>query len=252
MGLRVCLPVRSRGRPRVIGPWLAPARRGWHRDGMSDWLPPMPTRPNTPVVLWVVGLTCLPELLFLLAESPFFGLSGPRNWAVLHFAFWNQLLVGAEPLWTFQREAMFLSYAFLHGGLLHLAGNMVVTLALAGVVVARSSERGFLVAYALSAIGGGVGYALLGPVGSPMVGASGAVFGLIGAWKYWEWQDRRRYGAGMKPLWMSLIGLALLNVALWWLLGGLLAWQAHLGGFVAGWLWAAAVSTPRPGRAPPS
>ena len=215
---------------------------------MSAWLPPMPTRPNTPVVLWLVGLTCLPELLFLLSDRGLLGGAGLRSWAVLHFAFWNQLLVGAAPVWNLQREAMFVTYAFLHGGLFHLAGNMVVTLALAGVVVARSSERGFLVAYLVSAIGGGVGYALLGPMGSPMVGASGAVFGLIGAWKYWEWLDRRAMGLEMRPLWMSLLGLALLNVALWWLLGGLLAWQAHLGGFVAGWLWAMLVSGLGSGR----
>ncbi len=212
---------------------------------MREWLPPMPTRPNTPAVIWLVGLTCLPEVILLLAGGGLVGMPWLRDWAVLHFAFWNQLMAGAQPLWPFQREAMFVTYAFLHGGLLHLAGNMVVTLALAGIVVARSSDRGFVTVYLLSAIGGGIGYALLGPPGSPMVGASGAVFGLIGAWKYWEWQDRRRYGAVMKPLWMSLIGLALLNVALWWLLGGLLAWEAHLGGFIVGGLWAAFVTPPQ-------
>jgi len=215
---------------------------------MSDWLPPMATRPNTPVVLWIVGLTCLPELVFLLAGSGLVGMPWLRNWAILHFAFLNPLLAGAEPFWPGQREAMFVTYAFLHGGFLHLAGNMVVTLALAGIVVARTSQAGFLVLYLVSAIGGGAGFALLGPMGAPMVGASGAVFGLIGAWKYWEWLDRRRLGASMRPLWMSLIGLALLNVALWWLLSGLLAWEAHLGGFLAGAAWAAVVTPPGRGR----
>ena len=39
----------------------------------------------------------------------------------------------------------------------------------------------------------------------------------------------------MGPLWQSLLGLAVLNAVLWAALGGLLAWEAHLGGFVAGW-----------------
>ncbi len=211
---------------------------------MSDWLPPMPTRPNTPMVLWVVGIISVPELLFLLDGIGSGG--GLRNWAVLHFGFWNVLLAGAQPIWPLQREAMFVTYAMLHGGVMHLLGNVVITLALAGIVVARSSDRGFLVLFVLGAIGGGVGYALLGPAGSPMVGASGAVFGLIGAWKYWEWSDRRRVGAPMKPLWLSVTGLALLNVVIFVLLDGLLAWEAHLGGAVAGALWAATVSPARP------
>ena len=215
---------------------------------MSDWLPPMSTRPNTPAVLWVVALTCLPEIILSLAGWGLIGLPWFRDWAVLHFGFWNPLLLGAQPIWPLQRETMFVTYAFLHGGLFHLAGNAVVTLALAGIVVARSSDRGFVVLFLTGAIGGGIGYALLGPPNAPMVGASGAVFGLIGAWKYWEYLDRRRYGAEMKPLWMSLVGLALLNVVLWWFLGGLLAWEAHLGGFIAGGLWAAFVTPPRADR----
>ena len=209
---------------------------------MSNWLPPMPTRPNTPMVLWVVGLLCLPEILFLLDGVGPNRAGGLRNWAILHFGFWNALLAGAQPLWTFQREAMFVTYALLHGGLFHLAGNVVVTLALAGIVVARTSDRGFVVLFVLSAVGGGAAYAALGPAGSPMVGASGAVFGLIGAWKYWEWLDRRAHGAPMGPLWMSVLALVLLNVVIFFMLDGLLAWEAHLGGAVAGALWAAVVT----------
>ncbi len=216
---------------------------------MSDWLPPMPTRPNTPAVLWTVGLLCLPELFFFVAGLGAAGPNAPRNWAVVHFGFWNALLAGAQPLWPFQREAMFVTYAFLHGGLFHLAGNAVVTLALAGIVVARSSDRGFVVLFLTGAIGGGIGYALLGPVGSPMVGASGAVFGLIGAWKYWEWLDRRAAGAPMKPLWMSVAAFVLLNVVIFIWLDGLLAWEAHLGGAIAGVLWAAVISPPSGTRA---
>lgn len=204
----------------------------------------MGTRPNTPAVIWLVGLTCLPEVLFTLAGSGLIGATGLRNWAVAHMAFWSGLLRGWEGIYPLQRELMFLSYALVHGNLIHLLGNMVAVLALGGIVVARAGQRGFLVLYALSAIGGGIGFALLGPIDIPMVGASGAVFGLIGAWKYWEWRDRRAVGADMRPLWMSLLGLALINVVLWFALAGLLAWEAHLGGFVVGWAWAVFVTPP--------
>lgn len=202
----------------------------------------LPTTPNSRYVIWLIGLTCLPEILLTLIESSPVGGGNLRGTALMLGAFWNGLLNGWEPVYAFQREVMFLSYAFLHGGLLHLIGNMIAVLALGGIAVARLGGRGFLLLYVLSAIGGAAGFALLSSSESPMVGASGAVFGLIGAWKFWEWQLRQHHGASMKPLWRSLIGLALLNVILWLALSGLLAWEAHLGGFLAGVLFAAIVT----------
>lgn len=202
----------------------------------------LPTRANTPAVIWLVGLTCLPEVLLTLAEAGLTDASGLRRWVLLHGAFWNGLLSGWEQIYPLQRELMFITYALLHGGLLHLIGNMVVVLALGGIAVARIGQQGFLLLYAFSAIGGGIGFALLSGSESPMVGASGAVFGLLGAWKYWEWQVRRARGNSMQPLWRSLIGLALLNLVVWLALSGLLAWEAHLGGFVAGVIFAAIVT----------
>ncbi len=202
----------------------------------------LPTVANSRFVIWLVGLTCLPEVLLTLIEAAPFGAGNLRGTALMLGAFWNGLLNGWEPVYALQREVMFLSYAFLHGGLLHLIGNMVAVLALGGIAVARIGGRGFLLLYALSAIGGAAGFALLSNSETPMVGASGAVFGLIGAWKFWEWQVRQHLGATMRPLWRSLIGLTLLNVVLWLALSGLLAWEAHLGGFVTGVLFAAIIT----------
>lgn len=202
----------------------------------------LPTRANAPAVIWLVGLTCLPEILLTLLDSDLFGGSDLRRQMVLHGAFWNGLLSGWEPVYPFQRETMFLTYALLHGGLFHLIGNMIATLALGGIAVARVGQKGFLLLYALSAIGGGAGFALLSGSEAPMVGASGAVFGLIGAWKFWEWQARQHLRSSMRPLWRSLLGLVLLNVILWVALSGLVAWEAHLGGFIAGVLFAAIVT----------
>lgn len=208
---------------------------------MSD-LARLATRPNTPAVLWLVGLTCLPEAVFTLLSTDLLGQINLRRIALAHGAFWNGLLQGWEPIYPFQREAMFVTYAFLHGGFLHLIGNMIAVLALGGIVVARIGQKGFLLLYALTAIGGGAGFAILSSSTTPMVGASGAVFGLIGAWKFWEWQLRRHLHASMAPLWRSLAGLAGLNVLLWLLLSGLLAWEAHLGGFLVGVVFAAIVT----------
>lgn len=200
-----------------------------------------PTNANTPAVLWLVALTCLPEMLLTLLGS-IIDVSTWRSVMLGYGAFWNGLLNGWEPLFSLQPVTMFFSYAFLHGGLLHLVGNMVAVLALGGIVVARIGQRGFLLLYAITAFGGAVAFAMLSSSEVPMVGASGAVFGLIGAWKFWEWQLRQHFGSPMRPLWRSLAGLFALNVALWVFMQGLVAWEAHLGGFIAGVVFAAIVT----------
>jgi membrane associated rhomboid family serine protease len=51
----------------------------------------------------------------------------------------------------------------------------------------------------------------------------------------------------LEPVGRLLIGLIVLNLLLYFLVAGMLAWQAHLGGFVAGFAFAALV-TPTPGH----
>ena len=74
-----------------------------------------------------------------------------------------------------------------------------------------------------------------------MVGTSGALFGLVGLLVVLEAQTRRAEGASRLSVLVTvlawLVGLAALNLAFWWLQNGILAWQAHLGGFLAGLVW---------------
>lgn len=70
--------------------------------------------------------------------------------------------------------------AFLHDGLIHLAFNMYA-LAILGLLLEK--ELGvvrFLLVYALSTLGGALGAIILSPV-DLTVGASGAIYGLLGA-----------------------------------------------------------------------
>jgi len=202
-------------------------------------MPRLPIRHGSPVV-WGAVLLCIAiEGILALSDMGFVGAPDWRSMAYRYGAFWNGLFEGWQPLFPGQIVTMFLTHAFLHSGGLHLVGNMVAVLALGGIVVARRGGSGFAVVFLLSAIAGAAAFALIGPDDNPMVGASGAVFGLIGAWKFWEYEVRRNWKLPMSPLWRMLAGLVVLNVILWVALGGLLAWEAHLGGFVAGWVWAA-------------
>ena len=188
-------------------------------------------------VLGLIGLNTAVELVLTASDA---GLIVPhlRNIAYRNGAFWLAMLHGGQPMYHGQPEAMFLTYAFLHGGLIHLAVNMVALFSFGAVIVQRIGQKRFLVAYALCAIGGGLGFALFSDNRLPMVGASGALFGLLGIWVCWDYLDRRHYG---DPLWVTaraLVFLVLYNLVFWVLLSGNLAWETHLGGFVAGWLLA--------------
>ncbi|MFD0860110.1 rhomboid family intramembrane serine protease [Roseovarius aquimarinus] len=68
------------------------------------------------------------------------------------------------------------------------------------------------------------------------MGASGAVFGLIGVRQAADYRKRRRSGRPLQPLSMAILGLVAANIALFVIFSGGLAWEAHLGGWLAGWL----------------
>jgi membrane associated rhomboid family serine protease len=130
-----------------------------------------------------------------------------------------------------------------------MAFNMLILLHLGREAVARLGTPGFLLLFAVSSAGGGLAYWLLGDGETPMLGASGVVFGLFGATMWWDIQRRRAAGASLEPVLRLAGGLVLMNGLLWLLVSGMLAWQAHLGGFVGG-MALAAIVTPAPGRRP--
>ncbi|MCA1776336.1 MAG: rhomboid family intramembrane serine protease [Loktanella sp.] len=62
------------------------------------------------------------------------------------------------------------------------------------------------------------------------------MFGLVGLWQAMDYRMRRRSGLPVQPVVMAILGLAVANIAIFFLLSGGLAWEAHLGGWIAGWL----------------
>lgn len=159
--------------------------------------------------------------------------------------FWPGLLSGWQSNYPFQPTLMFLTYAFLHGGLTHLAVNMITLWSVGTAAVDRVGILGFLILYFGSAIGGAVGYGLLADSFIPMVGASGALFGVVGGLLAWNYVDRFSFSEALWPVARALLVLFLLNVVLWWAMNGQLAWQTHLGGFLCGWVLALLID-PRP------
>lgn len=199
---------------------------------------PLRRVPATALLHGIIGLCVVIEAILLGAD---WGLWGSPHWRSLFYgygAFWAGLLHGWRPNYALQPVTMFLSYAFLHGGSGHLIGNMLVLAPLGRMATERLGPRGFGGLYLGAMLGGGVGFGLLATSPAPMVGASGAIFGLAGAWVVWGWQDRRRAGlrgwqAFAPALWATL-GLVAINLVTLVLLSGNLAWETHLGGTLAG------------------
>ena len=157
-----------------------------------------------------------------------------RSLAYQYGAFWAGLLQNWRPNYPAQPYAVFATYAFLHAGALHLAVNMVTLVSLGTAAVRRVGCAAFAALYLVSMLAGALGFALGGNMVQPMVGASGALFGLAGALLTWELLDRRAAREDLRGIWIAAALLVLMNVLLWWLTGGRVAWQAHLGGFAGG------------------
>jgi membrane associated rhomboid family serine protease len=127
----------------------------------------------------------------------------------------------------------FVTAAFLHAPnfLLHIAFNMVALWQVGPALEHLLGRARFVALYLVSAVGGSVGFLLLAdptnPASwfAPVVGASGAVFGLFGATVL----VLRRLRLDTRPL----VGVIAVNAVLGFVISGI-AWQAHLGGLVAG------------------
>lgn len=130
---------------------------------------------------------------------------------------------------------------FLHQEVWHIGFNMLGLWWLGGPLEAALGRVRYLALYLLSGLGGSALTYLVAAPNQPSLGASGAIFGLLGATVVLM----RRMNYDMKPV-LVLLALNLLFTFTW---SGI-AWQAHVGGLVAGTLVAIAlVHAPRERRA---
>jgi len=200
-------------------------------------------RPPFAMTPWVRRLLAANGAVFLLQLTVF-----TSPWLVETFGF-----AAADVL---RRPWSLVTYAFLHGSVLHLLGNMLGLFVFGPPVEQRHGGWMFLRLYTLAALGGPLLSLLFLPLAGDalVIGASAAVFGVMLAFVL-AWPDAPvfvfPFPVPLKARWL-VIGLAALS-----LLFGLTGAQrgvahfAHLGGFLAAWLYlrgAARYAQPRPGR----
>jgi membrane associated rhomboid family serine protease len=196
------------------------------------------------LILGLVAICVAVEAVLSLADQGLLGDARLRQEAYEWGGFWPGLLQGWRPNFPGQAAAMFVTYGFLHGGPVHLLVNMVTLWSLGLAVLDRVGPWGFAGLYGASLLGGAAGFGLIAETFRPMVGASGALFGLAGGLLAWNYVDRFTFRERLWPVARVVLFLVAMNVAMWWALDGLLAWETHLGGFLVGWI-AALLIDPR-------
>ncbi|VAW13235.1 FIG056164: rhomboid family serine protease [hydrothermal vent metagenome] len=134
------------------------------------------------------------------------------------------------------------TYVFLHGGWLHLAGNMAFLWVFGDNIEDAMGHVNYLIFYLLCGVAAGLAHAVMQPSSeAPLVGASGAVAGVIAAYlmlhprvKVWVlvlWRVPLLLPAYLVlGLW---VGFQVFNVVLAGPEDGV-AWWAHIGGLAAG------------------
>ncbi|OGD86909.1 hypothetical protein A2Z23_01445 [Candidatus Curtissbacteria bacterium RBG_16_39_7] len=155
----------------------------------------------------------------------------------------------------------FLTAQFLHAGFLHIASNMWFLWIFGDNVESRMGKIPFLVFYLFSgAVGFFVQYLFLANSEIPMLGASGAVAGVLGAYLVFFSKARVEVIVPLFPLFFPIVLPASVMLFYWFFIqlfngiatiavetssiGGVAYW-AHVGGFGAGFFFAHLFSSPR-------
>jgi membrane associated rhomboid family serine protease len=184
-------------------------------------------------------------------------------WLTLVLAFIPARVMGLTadlPGGSIAAATSFVTHQFVHGNLTHLVINSAWLLAFGSPVARRTGALRFIAFFLLCGIAGALLYlAVNGSARILVVGASGAISGLMGAafrfiFRSMEGGPLGLANASRTPLLslaetlqdrrilVAIAGWTILNVLLAWGAVGLLdeaagiAWEAHLGGFYAGLL----------------
>lgn len=208
---------------------------------------------RTPFVTW--GLIAINVVIFLL-YFPSIGSDEPA--LIAFYGEWglvpNSVIAGGEGLTV-------LTSMFLHGGWMHLIGNMLFLWIFGDNLEDLMGHLGFAIFYLASGAAAAAGQILADSSSTlPMVGASGAIAGVMGG--YLLMFPRARidvlvilviiFKIFTIPAWLMLglwFGLQLVSGLSMDALGGGVAYWAHAGGFVAGVVLALPVWMRRGGRA---
>jgi membrane associated rhomboid family serine protease len=205
-------------------------------------IPNDPWLPNSPVIRNLILINVLVWFAGSIGDVLRLGAVNTES-ILLTFGLFPSAVLEEGLIWTP------FTHMFLHGHGIHLAVNMVGLYLLGPDLERTFGTVGFLMLYLLSGLVGGAGYLLishllLGQM-HPMVGASGAIMGILGA--IVALFPGRVYVILplMIPLKASTLAVLMLTVHLFFMFtpyGGRVAYDVHLYGGLAGYLFARSVA----------
>ncbi|MCY0924688.1 rhomboid family intramembrane serine protease [Streptomyces sp. H27-H1] len=156
---------------------------------------------------------------------------------------WYREQVGGPPEGVSTGEYYrLLTSTFLHVEPMHILGNMLGLWFIGGPLEQALGRARYLTVYLISALGGSALVYLLTPYNGATLGASGAVFGLLGATLVLT----RRMRYEMRPLITMVVFMLVLTFVP--LFGLNVSWQAHVGGLITGVLVALGLLWPAKGH----
>ncbi len=198
------------------------------------------------IAVWLIALLCVSALVRLATLPPDHAIRIIDTLAIVPI----RLLTPSE--WP-QQGMTLVTSTFLHAGWVHLAGNLLYLLVFGPAVQARMGWMRFTGLYLLSGAAGGVLFALANPLStSPLVGASGAIAGVLGAHLVLEPSSRITVLVPIIVIFKVASLPAGFVILLWFALQvastlapvadganiSQVAWLAHIGGFMTGILLA--------------
>ncbi|MFC1475045.1 rhomboid family intramembrane serine protease [Candidatus Zixiibacteriota bacterium] len=200
---------------------------------------------RTPYV--TISLIVLNSIIFL-----FMIMQGARSFTLMTIQYGyipSELMNGIELTPQIAASAYLTPFTsmFMHGGFMHLIGNMLVLWIYGNNVEDYFGPVKFVIFYLLSGLAAIGLFTIFGPNSEiPLVGASGAIAGLMGA--YMILHPRAKITVLIIFFFIQFVHLpAKIVLGVWFALqlfmsltdpttGGGVAWMAHIGGFVFGYL----------------
>ena len=204
---------------------------------------------RTPVVTFALVIACVAVFAYELAVLAIDGETGLERlvgvWGLDPAALLGA--IGRGPF-SLQPVAGVITSTFLHGGWLHLGGNMLYLWIFGSRLEDRLGRGRFLLLYLLGAITAAVGQTLADPSTGPVIGASGAISGVLGAYLVLFPRARIQSLVFLGFFYQMLAVPAVIVLGLWFVLqiiagvtlladpsvAGGVAVFAHIGGFVGG------------------
>lgn len=174
-------------------------------------------KPKTPYITY--GIIAINAIVFVIMY-----LLGQKDFFINEFSAWDYGVVVHHELYRL------ITAAFLHGDILHFLFNMYAIFVIGPQIESFMGKAKYLIIYFFSAIAGSLLSITLNH-NTASIGASGAIFGLLGSLLYFGYHYRVYLGGVIKS---QIIPILVINLAIGFMSGGTIDNWAHIGGLIGG------------------